>query len=187
MKKILLIGGLGLAGFGVYRYFKYQINQAMSYDYKIKSFRIVDVKDKNVTISVTVEIVNNSSFEVKVQGYDIQLFFKGIPFAKATSDKPFVISPTSGFVFTGQGTVNTDDAKLAVLPFLADIAAQKPIDVEVSGFIKVIFLAVPYTISFDKKKVNYSMDLLKDYGLSKSWNDFKAKHPQLTNIFSFLK
>jgi LEA14-like dessication related protein len=186
MKKVLFIGGLGLAGFGLYRYFKYQINQAMSYDYKIKSFKIVSVEGKNITISVSVEIVNNSSFEVKVQGYDIQLFFKGIPFARATSNQEFIISPTSSFVFTSQGSVNTDDAKLAIIPFISDVASQKPIDIQVSGFIKVIFLSVPYTVKFDRTAVNYSMDLLKDYGLSKSWNAFKAKYPQVANIFSFL-
>ena len=186
MKKILFLGGLGLAGFGLYRYFKYQIGQALSYNYKIKSFKIVSVVGKDVTISVSVEVVNNSSFEVNVQGYDIQLFFKGIPFARATSEEAFLISPTSSFIFTGQGIVNMDDAKLAIVPFLSDVAAQKPIDVQVTGSINVIFLSIPYTVTFDKTNVNYSMDLLKDYGLSTSWQNFKTNHPQLSNIFSFL-
>ena len=186
MKKVLFIGGLSLAGFGLYRYFKYQINQAMSYDYKIKSFKLVDVKGKDVTIAVTIEIINKSSFEVLIKNYDMQLFFKGIPFAKSTSTDPILISPNSSFIFQGQGTLNVDNAKLAILPFLTDVAEQKPIDIQVSGFIKVVFLSIPYTITFDKTDVNYSTDLLKDYGLSKSWQDFKIKHPQIMNIFSFL-
>lgn len=186
MKKLLFIGGIGLAGFGLYRYFKYQVNQAMSYDYRIKSFRIVDVKGKDITISVSVDIVNKSSFEVFIQGYDIQLLFKGTPFARSTSETPLLISPNSSFTFTGQGIINVDDAKLAVVPFLSDVATQKPIDVQVSGFIKVVFLKIPYTISFDKTDVSYSANLLKDYGMDKSWEAFKIKHPQIMKIFSFL-
>lgn len=186
MKKILLIGGIGLAGFGFYRYFTYQINQAMNYDYKIKSFKIVDVQGKNITMAVSVEVVNKSSFEVSIKSYDIQLFFKGIPFAKSVSTQPLLITPNSSFIFTGQGAINTDDAKLAIIPFISDVANQKPIDIEVSGFIKVVFLGIPYTISFDRTKINYSMDLLKDYGLNQSWQKFKAKYPQVDKIFSFL-
>ena len=41
MKKVLLFGGIGLAGFGLYRYFKYQVDMALNYDYKIKNFQIL--------------------------------------------------------------------------------------------------------------------------------------------------
>jgi hypothetical protein len=37
IKKALIIGGVGLAGFGLYRYLKYQVDLAMKYDYKIKN------------------------------------------------------------------------------------------------------------------------------------------------------
>ena len=59
MKKVLLIGGLGLAGFGFYRYFKYQVNQAVNYGYVIKQLghevnavneeikRLQDIKKRN--------------------------------------------------------------------------------------------------------------------------------------------
>ena len=40
MKKVLLFGGIGLAGFGFYRYFKYQVDMALNYDYKIKNFKV---------------------------------------------------------------------------------------------------------------------------------------------------
>ena len=39
IKKVLIIGGVGLAGYGLYRYFKYQVDLAMKYDYNIKNFK----------------------------------------------------------------------------------------------------------------------------------------------------
>jgi hypothetical protein len=86
MKKTLLFGGLALAGFGVYRYFKYQVNMAMNYDYKVKDFKIDNIDGTNVTISLAVDIKNKSSFKVKVREYDLQLSFKGIPFANTRSN-----------------------------------------------------------------------------------------------------
>ena len=187
MKKVLLIGGIGLAGFGLYRYFKYQVDRAMSYDYKIKSFKIINVAGKDVTVAVEVEITNKSSFEVIINEYDMELAFKGIPFTKTNSKEKLTISPNSSFVFKGQGVINLDEAKQAVVPFLSDVALQKPIDIEVTGYAKIIFLGVAYTVVFDKKKINYSMDLLKEYGVSKGWENLKTKFPQITSIFSFLK
>lgn len=187
MKKVLLIGGIGLAGFGLYRYFKYQVDKAMSYDYKIKSFKIINVAGKDVTVAVEVEITNKSSFEVIVNEYDMQLFFKGIPFTRTSSKQKIVVSPNSSFTFKGQGVINLDDAKQAVVPFLSDIALQKPIDIQVSGYAKIIFLGVAYTVNFNKQKINYSMDLLKEYGVNKGWENLKTKFPQITKIFSFLE
>lgn len=77
MKKILLFGGIGLAGFGLYRYFKYQVDMALNYDYKIKNFKVLGYDNDNINISVELEIVNNSSFEILVKEYDLKLFFKG--------------------------------------------------------------------------------------------------------------
>jgi LEA14-like dessication related protein len=186
MKKALLIGGIGLAGFGLYRYFKYQVDRAMSYDYKIKSFKIINVAGKNVTVAVEVEITNKSSFELIVNEYNMELFFKGIPFTKSISKEKLVISPNASFVFKGQGVINLDDAKQAVVPFLSDIAMQKPIDIQVSGYAKIIFLGIAYTVTFNKQNINYSMDLLKDFGINKGWENLKAKYPQIGSIFGFL-
>ena len=75
MKKVLLIGGLGLAGFGFYRYFKYQVNQAVNYGYSIKNFKVLDSDTQSVKVELEIEIQNNSSFEVLVRSYDLKLFF----------------------------------------------------------------------------------------------------------------
>ena len=157
------------------------------YDYKIKSFKITNVAGKDVTVAVEVEITNKSSFEVIINEYNMQLFFKGIPFTKTSSNQKLVVSPNSSFSFKGTGVINLDDAKLAVIPFLSDVALQKPIDIEVTGYAKIIFLGVAYTVTFDKKKINYSMDLLKEYGVNKGWENLKTKFPQITSIFSFLQ
>ena len=52
MKKVLLIGGLGLAGFGFYRYFKYQVNQAVNYGYDIKNFKVLESDNESVKVEL---------------------------------------------------------------------------------------------------------------------------------------
>ena len=183
MKKLLLFGGIGLAGFGFYRYFKYQVNLALNYDYKIKKFEILNYDNNNINISAELEIVNNSSFEILVKEYDLKLFFKGKNIANAKSKVPFAILPNNSFNLKTKGAINVQESKVAILPFVQDVFAKKPIKLEVTGNIKVKFLGINSTIKFDQESFQYSADLLKDVGLSSKVDKFKEKNPAIAKLF----
>ena len=77
IKKALIIGGVGLAGFGLYRYFKYQVDLAMKYDYKIKNFKYLGIKGNDVNVSATIEITNKSNFKLEEE-YNTKPVFKNV-------------------------------------------------------------------------------------------------------------
>lgn len=183
MKKVLLFGGIGLAGFGLYRYFKYQVDMALNYDYKIKNFKILGYDNDNINVSLELEIKNNSSFEILVKEYDLKLSYKGKNFANTTSKVPFAVLPNNSFNLKTDGVINIKESKVAVLPFVQDVLGKKPINVEVSGFVKVKFLGINYTLNFNNETFQYSADLLKDVGLSKQVNKFKQNNPALAKFF----
>jgi len=182
MKKVLLFGGIGLAGFGLYRYFKYQINLALNYNYKIKNFKILSYDNDNINVSLELEITNNSSFEILVKEYDLKLSFKGKNFANTKSAVPFAVLPNGSFQLKTEGIINVKESKVAILPFIQDVLGKKPINIEVSGFVKVKFLGVNYTLSFNNETFQYSADLLKELGLSKKVGSFKEKNPTLAKL-----
>jgi len=182
MKKLLLFGGIGLAGFGLYRYFKYQIDLALNYDYKIKNFKILNYDNENINVSVELEIVNNSAFEILINEYDLKLFFKGKNIANTKSKVPFAVLPKNSFTLKTEGAINIQETKVAIIPFVKDVLAKNPINVEVSGFVKVKFLGINYTINFNNESFQYSADLLKDIGLSKKVGSFKEKNPAIAKF-----
>jgi hypothetical protein len=79
--------------------------------------------------------------------------------------------------------ISQDKAKTAVAPFISDVFNKRPINVEISGFVKVVFLGIPSTIKFDSQQITYSQDLLKDYKLDKGYDNLKKKYPK---VFSAL-
>jgi len=182
MKKLLLFGGIGLAGFGFYRYFKYQIDLALNYDYKIKNFKILSYDNENINVSVELEIVNNSAFEILINEYDLKLFFKGKNVANAKSKVPFAVLPNNSFTLKTEGAINVQESKVAIIPFVKDVLEKKPINLEVTGFIKVKFLGINYTLKFDQESFQYSADFLKDVGLSKPLDKFKQKNPAIAKF-----
>ena len=179
MKKALIFSGVALAGFGLYRYFKYQVNLALNYDYNLKGFKILGVDGNNVRVSATFNLTNKSNFEIEVLSYDIDILFKDKKFANTSSATPTKILPKSTFTIVGEGTINVDESKTAILPFLKDVANRKPIDIQVSGEVKVVFLGIPTTLKFDKQKFNYSTDLLAEYKLDKPFDKLKSKYPKI--------
>jgi len=182
MKKGLIFGGIALAGLGFYRYFKYQVDMALNYDYKIKNFKVIKVGTTDVTAEIEVEITNNSAFQVQVYGYDLKLFFKGQNFANAVSNETFIVYPNNSFTLKTTGVINLTQAKLSVLPFVQDVLAKKPINVEVTGTVRVKFLGIDYTLKFDQQSFEYSADLLKDYNLSEKVSAFKKNNPKIAQF-----
>lgn len=184
MKKVFLFGGIALAGFGLYRYFKYQIDLALNYQYALKNFKILpQTKDGFMNVSAVFSITNKSSFKVVVKSYDLQLYFKDSPFANTKLTESITVQPNSTFEVTGFGEIDIQKSKISILPLVKDVLDRKPIDVSVSGKIDIIFLGIPTSLNFDKQKFNYSVDLITDYNLGSSYENLKSKYPK---IFAFL-
>jgi len=182
MKKFLLFGGLALGGFGLYRYFRYQIDLALNYDYKFKDFKTLGQVGDFLKVAATFRIINKSSFKIEVTGYELQLFFKDIQFATTKSIKKIIIQPNSSFDIIGYGEINVSNSKNYILPFIMDVAKRKPIDVAVSGVINIVFLGIPTTLKFDKQKFNYSIDLIENYNLGKDYDKLKSKYPKIFSL-----
>jgi len=183
MKKVLLFGGIALAGFGFYRYFKYQIDLALNYDYKIKKFNIDSYDSENINVSLELEITNNSNFDILIKEYDLKLFYKSKNFANTKTKIPFAVLPKNSFKLKTNGVINIRQSQVAIIPFVQDVLGKKPINVEATGFVKVKFLGINYTLNFNNETFQYSADLLKDVGLSKQVNKFKEKNPALAKFF----
>jgi hypothetical protein len=182
MKNLLLFGGIGLAGFGLFRYFKYQIDLALNYDYKIKNFKVLSYDSEKINASLELEVVNKSNFQILVNEYDLKISYKGKNFANAKKTTPFLVLPNNSFTLKTEGVINVKESSVAVLPFIQDVLAKKPINVEVTGSIKVKFIGIDYTLNFNNETFQYSSDLLRDLGLSKKVGSFKQKNPALAKF-----
>jgi len=184
MKKVLLFSGIGLAGFGLYRYFKYQVSQALKYDYKIRNFKYtnVDLENNKIDVSLEILLTNNSSFQIIVKSYDLSFAFKGVTFANSKTNNSFVVMPNTSFTLKINGTIDLKKAELSVLPLINDILARNAINIDVSGNVKVNFIGLNSTISFNKQSFQYSADLLKEFNLAKPFEKFKEKNPKLASL-----
>jgi LEA14-like dessication related protein len=182
MKKVLLISGIAIAGFGLYRYFNYQVTEALKYDYKLKNFRILGTEGDNIKLSAEFDITNNSNFEITLTSYNLKFYFKGVAFGGALLNEPVVIMPNSTFTVKTQGALSMSAIKTSAVTLASDILTRKPINIEIEGYVKVKFLGVNSTLNFNKERFQYSADVLKDFNLSDTVTKFAVKNPKISGI-----
>jgi hypothetical protein len=179
LKKILIVGGIGLAGYSLYRYFKYQVDLATNYDYKIKNFRYLGIQGNDIKVSATIQITNKSNFKLRIDSFDLQLLFRGKKFSDVISKNSVEILPKKSFEIEGIGIINVNDLGKALPEFMTDILKQKPINIEVDGTMKINFMNINSTITFNREKFNYSNDLISEYGLGDKYQDLKQKYSKI--------
>ena len=127
--------------------------------------------------------IDELTFEILVKEYDLKLSYKGKNFANTKNNVPFAVLPNNSFNLKTKGVINIKQSQVAILPFVQDVLAKKPINVEVTGFVKVKFLGINYSLNFNNESFQYSADLLKDVGLSKQVNKFKENNQALAKFF----
>jgi hypothetical protein len=73
MRKIILLGGLGLVGYGAYTYYKTEMAVLEQSEISLGSIKILDRSASNVTLNVSVKVKNNSEQEFIIRKYDFLL------------------------------------------------------------------------------------------------------------------
>jgi LEA14-like dessication related protein len=178
-KSWLILGGFGVIGFALYRYFKYQVSLALQYNYNVKNLNVVSVEDNKVKVSIDFDITNKSDFEIILNSYELEFYFKDVPFGTSISTTPIKILPNSKFTVKANGIIDTTAVKSSALSLASDIWSRKPINVQLKGKVKINFLGINTTLNFDKENFEYSADLLKEYGLDKPLHNLAVKYPKL--------
>jgi LEA14-like dessication related protein len=81
-----IVATIGAIAFGVYLFYKRQIQLALQYCYKISNLKFIKVSKENLTMQIFVKIQNKSDFTVDLKGYDLIIELNDKQIAKITSD-----------------------------------------------------------------------------------------------------
>jgi hypothetical protein len=100
MRRGLIIGsivaGFGLIGFGIYRYFKKQIDLATNFEWKILDINFKNVSINNLTGKIKFRFENKSDIEIMINEFYLDLYLSGEYIGWLRDSGEFVI-PAKGF------------------------------------------------------------------------------------------
>ena len=96
MKKALLIlGSVGLLGFGLYRYFKNQADILKKFTWKISGFKIIRFNANELAIDLTFLFSSSADIEATINKLYLDLYLDGKNVGFITESKKFII-PAKG-------------------------------------------------------------------------------------------
>lgn len=77
--------GIAAIGYGVYNYYRKQINLALQYCYKIYDIDIITIEQNLIVFKIFIKIKNKSNFSFKLKGYDLNVSLNRNHIANITS------------------------------------------------------------------------------------------------------
>ena len=84
-KKVLIIvgviAGFGLLGYGLFQWYRTQIDKVMQYCYKIKRYKIIQFDMNKILMTIDVLIRNKSAFDMDINGYDMSVYINDVKIA----------------------------------------------------------------------------------------------------------
>lgn len=90
-----LIAGTGLLAYGFYRHFAYQTELLKQFCYKIENYKLLKVTNKSIIMRFDIAIENKSDLEIKISGYDLDLYLNTKKVISVKSKNKVVIKPKS--------------------------------------------------------------------------------------------
>jgi LEA14-like dessication related protein len=151
MKKVVIfsaiIAGLAGIGYGLYRFYKKQIDLALSYCYKISGAKFNTVTKNRINLDLMVKILNNSAFQADLTGYDFDVFINGKFIAKIAGSKAQSIASKGvselglNIDFNPDKVFNADDLMKLITWYFTD-KANVVIQVRGSFSVRLNFIKV---------------------------------------------
>jgi LEA14-like dessication related protein len=152
MKKALLIlGGLGLLGFGVYKYFKTQASLLKDFTWKIVGFKIRKITLSELSLDVTFLFTSKADIEATISKLYLDLFLEDTNVGFLTEEKSFLIPAHGSANIPLFISINPQYVLKNLINVSLGIAKSKDISFRLKGYANIKSGFISTTLPIDYK------------------------------------
>jgi LEA14-like dessication related protein len=138
MKKVLfLLGGLGILGYGLYRYFKTQADLLKQFDWKISGFKIINVSLNELSLSINFLFTSKADIEATIEKMYFDLFLENTNVGFVTEDKSFIVPAHGSTTIPIRVAINPQSVFKNVVDLAVAIAKKLDFKFKLKGFVSV--------------------------------------------------
>ena len=134
----LVISGLLVGGYALYRFILAQTNLLAQYSYKFVGARLRKISKEQISFEIDMEVTNKSSVEALIKELFLKVYLDNGYVGNITSPSPFVVQPngtyplTLKFEFIPKGISNN------FINILFDASSQKDVPLELRGYASIV-------------------------------------------------
>ncbi len=136
-KIILFVVGVGVLGFGLYRYFKSQAILLSDYTYEILSIKVKSLTKTQISFDLGFRFISKADISATVERLYLDVVAEGKNVGYIVEDKPFVIPAngysdiTLGFSFDPQLVLKN------IVEILLNTTQKKDLNFAIKGYAKI--------------------------------------------------
>jgi LEA14-like dessication related protein len=149
LKPALIISGLGVIGYALFRYYKKQIDFVKDIQYKISGLKIVNISKEDVTLELFLKVYNSSNVEAKVTEIFLDVMMNGVKVGAINESEEFTIKPTQTSDLSYKFSFNPSLVVKNVVNILTLTVALKDVVIQADGYMKVksgfLSTTIPFT------------------------------------------
>lgn len=136
-KALLIIGGLGVLGFGVYKYFKIQADLLSKYEWKIAGIKILKFNLSELAMQLTIRFTSKADLEAKIENIYLDLFLEGKNVGFVTETKPFIIPANGSSDVNLSVSINPQVVLKNITDIVLGVSKDKDIKFAIKGNAKI--------------------------------------------------
>ena len=149
LKPALIVSGLGVIGYALFRYYKKQIDFVKDIKYTISGLKIVNIAKEDVTLEIFLKVYNASNVEAKVTEIFLDVIMNGTKVGSINESTEFTIKPTQTTEVSYKFSFNPSLVIKNIVNILTLTVALKDVVIVADGYMKVksgfLSTTVPFT------------------------------------------
>jgi LEA14-like dessication related protein len=149
LKPALIVSGLGVIGYALFRYYKKQIDFVKDIQYTISGLKIVNIAKEDVTLEIFLKVYNASNVEAKVTEIFLDVIMNGTKVGSINESTEFTIKPTQTTEVSYKFSFNPSLVIKNIVNILTLTVALKDVVIVADGYMKVksgfLSTTVPFT------------------------------------------
>jgi hypothetical protein len=158
MKKALLIlGGLGVLGFGLYKYFTYQAKKLLDFEWAFSGIKVNRFSLSELNLVITIRFTSKADIEAKVEKLYLDLFLMGVRVGYISEDKPFILPARGSADIPLNISINPQVIFKNIIDVTSGIGKNKDVMFKFDGFanIKSGFVSTTLPIKYETSIKEY--------------------------------
>lgn len=151
IKTIAIVGGLGLIGFAIYRFYKFQIDFIKNIEYRIVKIKINKLSKILVSMDITMRVFNYSNIDATIKEMFLDLLINDVKVGNVQESKDIKIKASGQTDVTFTFNINP----ALIITNIAQIAnmaiALKDATVVAKGYAKIESGLLKATVPYEYK------------------------------------
>lgn len=149
VRPYLILGGIGVIGYALYRYYMRQINFLKDITYQVVGLNVRSITASQISLDITTRIFNASNVEAVVKEMYLDFFINGVRVGNVNEVKDIVILPSKTTDVTFNFAFNPRLIGKNIIDILSQSVSSKDLIFDVKGYIRVKSSFITTSIPFE--------------------------------------